>query len=250
MSKDDWFYEEVERRRMLFETNPSYARTDLIKKFQPWANLLCEDDESLRKKPSSSRSVRARQRRKARAILANLGPQVLLVCTLATNVTQLHSLEEEHLIPQLENWWVEAVHPKGLELATVELEHSFARSFEQQQRDVPKSDNIRLICDKRHAASVEGPRPSFKSLEKEDKTTIVEFKLEDMFRFLAEKDREDKGNSYQMVCPWRGQPPFANIRKGSFEEASFKIELSVELSSQWFRYIREHADGRTAINNA
>ncbi|KAK5735490.1 hypothetical protein LTS12_026459, partial [Elasticomyces elasticus] len=218
MSKDEWLYEEVERWRMLFETNPSYARTDIIKKFRPWANLLCEDDESLRKKPSSSRSVRARQRRKARAILANLDPQVLLVCTLAMNVTQLHSLEEEHLIPQLEKWWVEAVHPKGLEETTVELKHSFARSFEQrelpclwlkkyvdpnrrevtEQRDVPTSDNIQLICDKRHAASVEGPRPSFESLETEDKTTIVEFKLEDIFRFLAEKDREDKGNSYQM----------------------------------------------------
>lgn len=72
---DDWFYDGIERSRLLYDTNPSYAGVDLIKKFRRWYDLIVETEESLKSKPSSSRNLRVRKRRKCEKYVGENGPR-------------------------------------------------------------------------------------------------------------------------------------------------------------------------------
>lgn len=202
---DDLFFTEIERWRSLFERNPFYAKSDIKKKFKPWDELINEDDMSLNKRPSASRSLRSRKRRKLRAILDSLGAEVLLLCTLATTITRLHFLNEEHLVPRLETWWNSVEHPAALKEVTTSLGDSFPKIFPSQRDHV--------------------------------KVTTVDFKLGDLLSFLEAMSIGDREISCRMTLPWDGQPPFVNIDQGTFRDAGFKVQLSAELGSLWVDYL-------------
>jgi hypothetical protein len=258
MAGDDWFFEELERWRKLFETNPLYAMGDLATKFTPWDNSINEDDASLRKRPSASRSVRSRRRRKLRAVLDGLGAEVLLLCTLATTATSLQYVDEEHLVPLLEEWWRTVEHPAALKKAVAELGRSFPRTFrkdtgedncttkEGEKTFSPNQSEDTTTSQGDKASSTNQVEDTFSigqddnplsTSEGEVRVTVLDFKLHELLEFLAEKNTGNQDISYSFQCPWNGKPQFAKMDRGAFEEADFKVEFSLELGSQWCDYI-------------
>jgi hypothetical protein len=246
---DDWFFDELERWRKLFETNPSYATGELSTKFKQWDELINEDDTSLKERPSASRSLRSRKRRKLRAVLNDLGSEVLLLCTLATTVTRLQSVNEEHLVPRLKEWWRTVQHPVALKKATAELEEPFPRTFSKDTNEYHGSTKEgERSCTAKQSEGIfsvsqdENPLPKNQG---EDRVTIVDFKLHDLLEFLTTKNMGNQDVSYQFICPWNGKPQFAEMGKGAFEAASLKMEFSVELGSQWcdYLYLKRRTEG-------
>jgi hypothetical protein len=258
MAGDDWFFDELERRRKLFRTHPAYAAGDLATKFTIWDDLINEDDASLRKRPSATRSTRSQKRRKLRAVLDSLGPEVLLLCTLATTAKRLLSVDEQPLVPRLRKWWRTVEHPAALKKATAELGRSFPRTFTKdtsednfttkegekafstnQSEDASTSQGDRALSTNQVEDTFSIPQDDdhFSTNKGEVRVTVLDFKLHDLLEFLAEKNTGNQNISYSFQCPWNGKPQVAEMDRGVFEKAGFKVELSLELGSQWCDYI-------------
>lgn len=239
ISGDDWFFDGLDRWRKLFVTNPSYATTELRKKFEPWNDLINENDKSLEKRPSASRSLRSRKRRKLRAVLKELGPEVLLLCTLATTMTRLQFVNEEHLVPRLMQWWSTVEHPAALEEATAELERYFPLTFSRGACEHHSSTGTGERAGTRSEGDLKMRQDEnmLAAQQDQNRVTIVDFKLHDLLAFLSTKNVDNQDFTYKLVCPWNGKSQFAEMDKGGFEAAGLKMEFSVELGSQWCRYL-------------
>lgn len=129
MAENQWFLDLAEQSRATFERDPSHATSRLVQKFKYWHDLLFEDDESLRKRPSATRSVRMRSRTLLRTVFGATGYEVLLVCTRATTPTNFSKVKGEGLIPQLQVWWNGVTHPQALKEAVAELKREFPDTF-------------------------------------------------------------------------------------------------------------------------
>jgi hypothetical protein len=260
MAGDDQFFDDVERWRKLFETNPLYAARDLATKFAPWYDSISEDDASLKERPSSTRSIRSKRRRTLRGVSDGLGADVLLLCTLATTATRLHQLDEERLVPRLREWWRTVEHPAALKEATAVLGKSFPwtlpkdtgedsfttkegeKAFPTNQSEdtsISQGDKAPSTDQVEDTFSIRQDDTSFSTNQGEVRVTRLDFKLHDLLEFLAEKNTGNQDISYSFQCPWNGNPQFAEMDQGAFEEAGFKVELSLELGSQWCDYIYE-----------
>ena len=99
-----------------------------------------ENDDSLQKRSSATRSVRTRTRTLLGAVFNALGPAVLLLCTRATTRTKFAEVKGEGFVPQLQKWWGHVTHPEGLRDAVAEVEGAFPHSFARLLR------NARPIC--------------------------------------------------------------------------------------------------------
>ena len=135
MAESQWFYDLVENSRIAFEQDPFHAKLRLVERFKGWDELISEDDDSLQKRPSATRSMRARTRTLLRAVLNALGPEVLLLCTHATTRTKFSKVRGQGLVPQLQKWWNHVAHPEALGGAITELEEAFPHSFARSRRN-------------------------------------------------------------------------------------------------------------------
>ena len=140
MAENKWFYDLIEHSRTQFEQDPFHAKLRLVERFKGWDGILCEDDDSLQKRPSATRSVRTRTRTLLGAVFNALGPEVLLLCTLATTRTKFAEVKGQGFVPQLQKWWGHVTHPEGLRDAVAEVEGAFPQSFAKLLR------NARPIC--------------------------------------------------------------------------------------------------------
>lgn len=84
------------------------------KAFDVWCDLLREGDVQLKKRSKERRSKRLRARALSERVFMELGPEVFLLCTLATSITKLAENPRENLVPDLRKWWATVPHPQGL----------------------------------------------------------------------------------------------------------------------------------------
>jgi hypothetical protein len=84
---------------------------------QFWVEILTETDESLQKRPSSSRSVRRRARYFARKVYA-ISAELFVLCSLSYAFSGLPKIPPGTFYKQLEEWWASRPPQKSLALAT------------------------------------------------------------------------------------------------------------------------------------
>jgi hypothetical protein len=117
MSKDakssGWLVQQLEDAKDIFDEDAYPLMTEQEDKFGRMLGLLKEDDLS------RGGSVQRRQRRiRARRLLVDvglhLGAEVLFLCTQATSISQLATVNPKGLLPDLHRWWASSSHPKGL----------------------------------------------------------------------------------------------------------------------------------------
>ena len=139
--KNRWFTKQLKRERAIFENDAHSPRTrssdeSIIRKieterqkfangacpllqgqsdaFDVWCNLMQESATSLRKCSRQHRSRRLRARTLLGNIFSKLGPEVFLLCALATTISKLAETPREEFVTKLQSWWTEASHPQGL----------------------------------------------------------------------------------------------------------------------------------------
>jgi hypothetical protein len=103
---------EIERQKFDESTRTLTAKQNDA--FDVWCDLLRENDRRLAKRSKERRSKRLRARALLEHVFTELGPEVFLLCTLATSITWLAEKPREDLVPDLRNWWTTVPHPQGL----------------------------------------------------------------------------------------------------------------------------------------
>jgi hypothetical protein len=82
--------------------------------FRLCCDLLRENAASLATRSKSRRSVRLRARSLLADVFTSLGPEVFLLSTLGTSISDLATIPTRGLIPELRGWWKAASHSKEL----------------------------------------------------------------------------------------------------------------------------------------
>jgi len=139
--QNGWFTKNLKRERAIFESDTHSPRTtksdeSIIEQFETerqnfsesacpllpkqsdgfdaWCNLLQESATSLVKRSRQHRSRRLRARTLLGNVFSKLGPEVFLLCTLATTISKLAETRREDFVTKLQIWWTKASHPQGL----------------------------------------------------------------------------------------------------------------------------------------
>ena len=84
-------------------------------------DLLQENKETTKKRSKQRRSEILRARALLTDIYLRVGAEVFLLCAIAAPISTLEKFKPKLLIPKLQEWWRQGLHPKGLEDAAGEL---------------------------------------------------------------------------------------------------------------------------------
>lgn len=114
MAENEWLLTSLEAKRKSFENDEILLPSRQFEMFQPWLDLLLEDDQSLQKRSKSRRSVRTRVRTLLVDVYVNLGMDVFFLCTSASTITQLATVKPIGILSQLQRWWETVQHPSTL----------------------------------------------------------------------------------------------------------------------------------------
>ncbi|KAF2174656.1 hypothetical protein K469DRAFT_705270 [Zopfia rhizophila CBS 207.26] len=132
MSKDakssDWLVEQLEAERAMFEEDTYPLTTSQVGKFESMHDLL-KDKASLKIGSSQRQGRRTRVHNLLADIGSGLGAEVFFLCTQATTITQLATVNQKGLLPALCKWWSRALHPKGLTNVANQLWDSYSVSI-------------------------------------------------------------------------------------------------------------------------
>ena len=135
MTGNEEFYALLAATKAQIERDPINVVTSLKENFQPWDELIGEDDQSLQARPSATRSNRKRVRDLLRYLRDVSGPEVLLLCVLATTRTKLGKVTRDGLLPELERCWTSIKRQDALSDAVAVLERDYPRSFPKSRID-------------------------------------------------------------------------------------------------------------------
>ncbi|KAH7063260.1 hypothetical protein B0J12DRAFT_164270 [Macrophomina phaseolina] len=259
MSKNDWFYTVLEKERKTFEDGAYTLPSRLEKNFSRWNNLLREDETSLMKRSSARRSIRGRARILLGDVYKALGSEVLVLCTLATSVTKLATVNPKGFLPDLRKWWNKVSHPQALTNIANNLcrTYSIHTLFASSQNATPgqASHTTETPSVQMHDRSAEvqiqevlPPRDTNQMLDasstsensaSESGGTVLDFEFKDLLGFLQRKEAATASSEMlHMVCPWEGLPlPSIEIRLGSCAGFGAKVEFSHELSIEFIQYM-------------
>jgi hypothetical protein len=111
---NELFIRQLEIERQKFDDSTLTLAPKHIDAFNNWCDLLHESATSLKRKSKSTRSRRLKARDLISDIFSKLGPEVFLLCALATTITPLAGKSHSNLIADLQSWWKNVPHPQGL----------------------------------------------------------------------------------------------------------------------------------------
>lgn len=116
-----WLIEQLEKELGNFDDETRSLISAQEEKFELCKQLLEEDSATLAAKSYQTQRKRIRARSTLGDIFHGLGSEVFVLCALAASVTNLGSLTQRGLIPELRKWWQSTPHPNGLAEVAEEL---------------------------------------------------------------------------------------------------------------------------------
>lgn len=100
----------------------------IISKFQNWYKLLTTSIDNIDDLTRGYRSVRRRSQQNFRSIARDCGPEVMVLCIIATTPAKLAKVKLKSLISDLQTWWKNATHPPALTIDACRIYKKFPLS--------------------------------------------------------------------------------------------------------------------------
>ena len=257
MSEIAWLLTLLEESRKAFEEGRYLSHDRMKVAFKRWNDLILEDEASLLRRSSARRSIRRRARALLRDIYQAQGPDVFLLCTLATSATRLATVDPKGITTSVEGWWNTVVHPNSLSAAARRICGEFSirdrlkvdgdssqyiqqTAFESSRQ---ASSDVTSQTITEEALQPSDMRQSSVRINTGNMTateldqTVQEFDLVELLGFLQQQTVASPARKkLRMVCPWNGIPlPSVEIDLGAGMVA--KTEFSQGFIVNFIKYM-------------